>query len=206
MFLTSAVVAVLAIQAPQPEVWYKVVAGVIAIPAALLGLVLSYNILRKTTLETRKLERELRSPTDIPPAEPRGESPGLSFQASPQIGSALLLLIRFVVLEVTLRLWNVVPTAVGYLITGLVYGYMWLVRSQPEPLSNDLTVAMTAGSQVIRLGFDIIYWLMAFGFGWPLLKDTCLVLGIRVDSLLNLPSIRNWRAPKGPTPAASPGA
>jgi hypothetical protein len=190
-----AAVASLAVQAAQPEVWYKVIAGVIAIPAALLGLVLSYNILRKTTLETRKLERELRLPAETPSSAPR-ESHGFSFPAQPQVGSALLLLIRFVVLEVTLRLWNVVPIAVGYLTAGLAYGYLWVVR--PDSLSAELTVAMSAGSQVIRLAFDLIYWLMAFGFGWPLLKDTCVVLGIRVDSLLSLPSIRNWRPPKGP--------
>jgi len=198
-------VAVL-VQSPQPEVWYKVVAGIIAIPTALLGLLISYNILRKTTLETRKLERELRSSGDSPLTSQRTEAVGLTFQASPQIGSALLLLIRFVVLEVTLRLWNVVPSAVGYLVAGLVYGYMWMVPGQPESLPTDLTLAMSAGSQVIRLGFDIVYWLMAFGFGWPLLKDTCQVLGIRLNSLLSLPSIRHWQPPKGPPTADATGA
>ena len=46
--------------APKPPAWYEVVVGVIAIPAALVGLAYSYVLVRKTRLESRKTEPEIR--------------------------------------------------------------------------------------------------------------------------------------------------
>jgi hypothetical protein len=41
------------------EEWYKIATGIIAIPAALLGVLISWNMVRKTRLETRKLQLEI---------------------------------------------------------------------------------------------------------------------------------------------------
>jgi hypothetical protein len=44
----------------KPLVWWQVVTGILAIPAALLGLFYSYFLIRKTRLEARKLELDIR--------------------------------------------------------------------------------------------------------------------------------------------------
>jgi hypothetical protein len=45
--------------ASQPPHWYEQVTGVIAIPAAIVALAYSYLLIRKTQLESRKLELEI---------------------------------------------------------------------------------------------------------------------------------------------------
>ena len=44
---------------PGGEEWYNVIMGIIAIPAAILGVVISWNMVRKTRLETRKIELDI---------------------------------------------------------------------------------------------------------------------------------------------------
>jgi hypothetical protein len=41
--------------------------------------------------------------------------------------------------------------------------------------------------QVIDLAFDIVYWFIVFGFGWPLLKDVGKVMGISFSGIFDLP-------------------
>jgi hypothetical protein len=55
------------------EPWYKITTGVIAIPAALVGLVFSYRVLRKTNLEARKLELEILEKQEKFRSAPEGE-------------------------------------------------------------------------------------------------------------------------------------
>jgi hypothetical protein len=172
------------------EARYKIATGVIGIPAALLGLVTSYNILRKTTLESRKLEIEIQEKTrqSHPDAQ---EQTRVAMVSRSDLHRAVLLLIRFVILELTLRLWNVVPTVFGYATRAAASAFMLANR---DNLGNfRVTLAASLAPTVIHLAFDVVYWVMVFGFGWPLLKDTCSYLGISVQSLLDLPYIGRWK-------------
>ncbi len=45
---------------PKSPEWYEVIGGILAIPAAVLGLAYSYILIRKTRLESRKTELEIR--------------------------------------------------------------------------------------------------------------------------------------------------
>jgi hypothetical protein len=68
-------------QATQPLVWWQVVTGVLAIPAAILGLVYSFFQIQKTRLETRKIALELQRTEQefrvtIGPVERRGPHRG----------------------------------------------------------------------------------------------------------------------------------
>lgn len=56
------------------EAWYTVITGIIAIPAALIALVVSFNMIRKTSLESRKLELEIEEKRAKIEAEPDTES------------------------------------------------------------------------------------------------------------------------------------
>jgi hypothetical protein len=99
------------------EAWYKVITGIISIPAAILGLIVALNVIKKTTLESRKLELEIRQKqTEF--SETRDVLPSAEQLARPvgESQRALLLVLRFVILQLAIMLWKVVPTAIGYLL------------------------------------------------------------------------------------------
>jgi hypothetical protein len=88
----------------------------------------------------------------------------------------------------TLKLWNFVPSAVGYVIAAVSFTIVWLMTAK-DALGGESTVAMAAVPQVVRLLFDVVYWFIVFGFGWPLLRDSTSLLGITFDGILDLPRL-----------------
>jgi hypothetical protein len=59
VFVVLSPTAIAAATDASSEPWYKIATGVIAIPTAMLGLLFSYRLLRKTNLETKKLQLEI---------------------------------------------------------------------------------------------------------------------------------------------------
>ena len=176
------------------EAWYKVATGVIAIPAAVIGLIVSINLIKKTNLESRKLELEIREKQGALDAgtQETGQALryGLSSMAENQRG--LILLIRFILLDLAIRFWNVVPSVVGYVTDFASMSVIFMVgadgMSGLEPGSLPM-MAMVVGPKIISISFSLVYWFMVFGFGWPLLKDTCSYLGISFKGIFHLPFI-----------------
>lgn len=143
------------------EAWYKVVAGIIAIPAALIGLVVSFNMIRKTSLESRKLELEIEEKRAKIEAEPNTDRT-LSQLSQPIADSqrALLLVVRFVLLDVALRLWSVVPSAIGYVTSAIPYSFIFIAGEESlrdlEPTSPTM-IAIFAVPQVVSLALSLVY-------------------------------------------------
>jgi hypothetical protein len=174
------------------EAWYKIVTGILAIPATLIGFVVTINTLRKTTLESRKLELEIRekqmSMSRATPGEGRLDDITRPITDSQR---ALLLVVRYVVLELTLKLWNFVPFVVGYITESVPW--MFLLGAQQHWFPTDLkptsplVISAFIIPKIIDLGFHIVYWFIVFGFGWPLLKDTFNFLNIPINGLFDLP-------------------
>ena len=99
---------------------------------------------------------------------------------------------RFVILELALRLWDVVPSAVAY-ITGmipttalLIFGDTWYEKFEP---TSGAGLAFMIVPQFLALLLSIVYWVIIFGFGWPLFRDTCHYLNIPIKSLLEIPTL-----------------
>jgi hypothetical protein len=173
------------------EAWYKVIAGIIGIPAAILGLVVTLNMIRKTTLESRKLELEIKQKqTEL--SESKDVLPTVEQLVYPLGDSqrALLLMLRFVILQLAVTLWKVVPTAIGYItkpvpyVLYFVFGDDFVERFNPM---SPTTLAVLAVPTLVAAMLDLVYWVIVFGFGWPLLKDTCSLLGIPMSGLLDVP-------------------
>jgi hypothetical protein len=178
-----------------PEPWYKVIAGIIAMPAAVIGLAVSYRLFRKTNLESRKLEleigekeRQLQNISGTPAVEAlRGFAQPLALSQRLSI-----LILRFVILELTLRIWNFVPSAFSYITTAGTYAAFALLGKDAASTLQPWTpsgAAIIFGPTVIRLLFDVVYWFIVFGFGWPILRDACAILGIRITGLFDLPRL-----------------
>jgi hypothetical protein len=185
-----------------PEPWYKVVAGIVAIPASVIGLAVSYRLFRKTNLESRKLEleidekeRQLQNTSGTAGAEAlRGLAQPLALSQRLSI-----LILRFVILELTLRIWNVVPSAFNYITTAATYTVFVLLGKNATSTLQPWTpsgAVVIFGPTVIRLLFDVVYWFIVFGFGWPILRDACGILGIRITGLFDLPRLGR-REPQG---------
>jgi hypothetical protein len=175
------------------EVWYKVATGVIAIPAALVGLIASWNLARKTRLEAKKIEIEVREHESSVIERQPSDSAARVFAAQLSGGQrALLLLVRFIMLELTLRIWDIVPSAVRSLLTvATAGGAVWVSHANPEySFGSPYSIMVIAlVPQAIGLLLGVVYWLIVFGLGWPLLKDTCLFLNIPLKGLLDLPRL-----------------
>jgi hypothetical protein len=174
--------------------WYKIAAGVIAVPGAAIGLLVSWNMMRKTRLETKKLEIEIAEKQHAM-SQPSSPSEKLELLASPLSDNrrALLIVIRYVLLDITLRLWDFVPTVVSFVGSAVVDSLILIVGPQGLNQATSSYQAyvplMAVGPSAIRAALGIVYWLIVFGFGWPLFKDTCAFLNIPVKSLLDLPRI-----------------
>jgi hypothetical protein len=196
--LACAPVTLAAADAPPSdgEAWYKVVTGIIAIPAAAIGFVISLQVLRKTTLESRKLELELQQKSTTAESA-QSEQETLQTIARPVTDSnrALLLVLRFIVLEVTLRLWDIVPSGFGFVTRVVPTAVLMFYRSRIEEIdfwSWPILSAAVAPALISTL-FSIVYWSIVFGFGWPLLKDTCRFLNINIKSFWDLPFVGRQR-------------
>jgi len=196
LLLTSGDAIAQEVAAHVSDPWYKVVVGIIAIPGAAIGLLVSWNMMQKARLETKKLEIEIAEKQQ---AISRESSPAekLELIASPlgESRRALLIIIRFVLLDVTLRLWNFVPSLVSFIGQAVAAGFFLTFGAGAFKQSSLILIG--AAPEAINALLAVVYWLIVFGFGWPLFKDTCAFLNIPVKSLFDLPRIGWTRTSSG---------
>jgi len=171
-FILAATPVLAAAEPRQPE-WYEVATGVMAIPAAAIGVAYSYLLIKKTRLEARKTEleiiekeRQLVQITSGPPSEvariiaPTGEG-----------RIALLLLLRFVALWLVLNTWGLLEDAFNLLFTGAVVGAQQLWGFS---VSGWAVLPLYAIQKLPKVG----YWVVFFALAWPLFREVNAALGI----------------------------
>ena len=150
--------------------WYEIATGVIAIPAALLGLLYTFLLSQKARLEAEKLRRELE-PTQI--AE--GESPS-DQSLRRQIGSNPIVegyIIRFILLEVGLQGWSfLVSLASPFLSLMQFYLRDWL--------SFDGNYGLESFTQAVLFTYLTGFgrWVLFLAIGLPLFIDITRELGL----------------------------
>ena len=101
---------------------------------------------------------------------------------------ALLLVVRYVLLELTLRLWGVVPAAVTT-VTGTLVGGLYMVTGGEIFSDGTSMVVISVVPQVLVVALRLVEWVIFFGIGWPLFKDACALLNIPVKSLLDVSTV-----------------
>lgn len=177
----------MAAEARSPE-WYEVATGVIAIPAALIGLAYSYLLIKKTRLEARKTELEIVE-KERQLAQIASHAPSdLVAVVAPSRESRiiLLLLLRFVVLYLILGAWGLFEDAFSLLFTGVVVGLKQLLSLS---LSGWSVIPMVVVQKLPK----VAYWLVFFSLAWPLFKDANAALGIDIRKFLKVSSLRELR-------------
>lgn len=157
----------------QPQ-WYEIVGGVLALPATLLGLAYSYALIRKTRIESRKLELEIREKE----IALKGESSLSEKEHRENVGAAIRdslvasILLRFALMFVVLQLWSVVQGIFGSLLTGTYLGLHALdIVGDPGRISE---LILFGSMQLPR----IATWIIVLTLGIPLLREISGYLGV----------------------------
>lgn len=179
----------------HPPEWWQVATGIIAIPAALLGLIYSYFLtqktrleLQKTKLESRKTELEIREKegklAEISPADSDLLQRLLEPATNARLGQ--LLVLRFVVFYLTLQAWGFLEQLIGLLLTGIGLGVYLLLGSGVESYINEHQRFIMAPYLIFSNLPKVGYWAIFILLGWPLFKDVNAVLGIDFADFLRL--------------------
>jgi hypothetical protein len=157
-----------------------------------MGAVVSWNMITKTRLESRKLLLEIAEKERALSGSDASTAEKIQLLTTPVTDNqrALLILVRFVLLELTLRIWTFVPDSIIVLVGLITGGFIWLLS--PEHIGGPMIIAGIV-SPIVRLLTSIVYWLIVFGFGWPLFKDTCDFLNIPIKNLFDIPWIARYR-------------
>ena len=175
-------------EAKQPK-WWEVATGIIAIPAAIIGLVYSVVLIKKTRVEVRKTELEIQEKEAalgrIPPAEKTLAQVLISplFEAK----HIQLLLLRFVLLYVTLQLWRLAEDAFSLLVGGAFLGAQKLTSLSFASDNLWVMIPLLLVSKLPKLGELVII----LGIGVPLFRDVSTALGVDLRSIIFF-----WRKPR----------
>ena len=173
-----ALAAETATKAPQ---WYEVVGGILAIPAAVLGLAYSYILIKKTRLESRKTELEIREKEQALAAMPEAEQSKAKEIVAPIIEekAGRYLILRFVLMYVTLQLWGLITSIFSFFAGGIFLGAQKLAQ---DTIKDDTWIVFTF--YVLSNVPHIVTWLIIFGIGWPLFKDLNDYLHLDIKKLI----------------------
>ncbi len=169
--------------AKRPQ-WWEIATGVLAIPAAMLGLVYSVVLIRKTSIEVKKTQLEIE------------EKEGALHKAvatSPEVVHTLipplieskqvqLLVLRFILLWVMFEFWRFFGNVFNFFLTGLLIGlqHIGLQKFASLELKGWAIIPFLLLTNLTKLG----EFLLLVGLGLPLFRDVSTVLHVDLRSVL----------------------
>ena len=160
--------------------------GILAIPAAVIGLVYSWVLIKKTRLEAAKLTAELEvekqhqtASFESSAATPTVSPPATSSLSALARGTIPYLLLRYVLLELVLALWGYVTSLYSFMFgLGAAYGFE---KFSSGHSSSQLWIY--APMAILGLIPKIGDFLIFLSIGWPLFKDANAIIGIDLRSV-----------------------
>lgn len=171
--------------ASPPVPWWQVATGIIGVPAAILGLVLTWILVQKTRLEAQKTKLEIREKERALSLETPQEEGTASTRrlAGPLLEGQLVqnLILRLIVVFMVFTLWNLVRRFFDVIYSTTRLG---LGTAIPDPDPSPWIWTLWAGLQAIKAIPEIGYWLILVGLGWPLLLDALGLLNIETPAWL----------------------
>jgi hypothetical protein len=174
----------------RPPEWWEIISGILAIPVTLVGMALSYALVKKTHSEDAKLKAE----TEKLKLEVREKKAQLSPEAAAEAEYFLevavqpiadfrlwqLLLLRFLVLYILLALWPLVEKAFFVVAMGLVLGLEKLFHIDLDNAMHWYAYPFYLFAMAPKAG----YWIVLYLAGWPLLRDMSSALGLSLRDVL----------------------
>jgi hypothetical protein len=163
-----------------PKQWWDAAGGILTIPVTIVGLAYSYALIKKTRLESRKIEIELREKEEQLQELTGGHSDTARKVLEPLTRPLIegrqtqSLLLRFVILYLIVTSWQWVKALYTY-VTGSVY----VGIAQSGVINTEGTAAPLVFLAVSYLP-DLGYGVVLIAFGWPLFRDANSILGLNV--------------------------
>jgi len=168
--------------ADRPPQWYEVGAGIISIPAALIGLAYSYILIKKTRLEARKVELEIAEKEEQIRTL-TGRQPPESFAFASQEPSRIpligILLLRFALLYIVVVSWGLVEDVWQILFGGVIASAqsLWNIS-----LSGWIVIPLI----MVQKAPKVLFWVLFGAMALPLFKDINSALGLDVRHLFRI--------------------
>ncbi len=175
---------------PSQVPWWKATTGVLAIPAALIGLIYSYLLAQKTRLESQKIALEIAEKKQEVEKIAGSAGRSVAEMVKPLMGERFIqyALLRFIILYLVLQIWGLVEEGYELVFTGVSVG---LTSAHHLNLSSPWVVAPFLVIQKLpRIG----YWLLFFSMGWPLFKDVNTIVGLDVKDFFRVRGRRTREA------------
>jgi hypothetical protein len=163
----------------NPTHWWQVVTGILAIPTAIGAIVLGYATLKKTRLESKKIELELLEKRATIANMPSAASPEANKIAQSLIDPLIennrvnYLILRFVVIYLLFEFWQIFEKAFGLVAGGTMVTLQELFKVS---VSGVPTMIFFGLSQVVQVGWIILVLLL----GLPLYRDISAHIGFRL--------------------------
>jgi hypothetical protein len=164
--------------------WWEVATGILAIPAAIIGLKYSYHLTQKTRLEITKTELEIEEKRRTLGGGAVAQAPIEASQGDQRSRITDYLILRFIILYLFGRLWGLAYDAATSIIFGAGF-FMLKVLGWGSRFGNlDRNNAVILGGYVASKIPDVLYWIITFALAWPLFKDVNRALGMRLPDYL----------------------
>jgi len=169
---------------PEPKHWWEIVGGIVAIPVALIGVVYSYVLIRKTRLESRKMELEICEKEQAIAKVIGERSEEVQRLIRPLIESknVQFLLLRFVIMFLLVEGWALVEKGFQLLLGGMYLGISSFTDTKILDENLWVLIPLFVVAKLPQIG----YWIVFVALGWPLFRDVNEILG------LNLKDIFKW--------------
>jgi hypothetical protein len=157
-------------------------------------------LIRKTQLESRKLEYEIAEKArsaQFPSLPSVMTSEEALSGSSTAIAETLInrrysiILLRYVVLELALSIYRGITVPLQWL-ESLAIGGLYIV-SGGHFLDTRVSIVLAGTQTVAATLVDIGYWLVFLVLGWPLFKDVNAALGIRLNEYSPVALIKSIR-------------
>lgn len=163
--------------------WWEVAGGIIAIPVALIGLVLTWVLIRKTNLESRKAELEIRAMEGA--LETRIESAASPAELASAVAAPIIeaqktqaVLLKTVLLAIMYVGWRFVDDVVG----ATAVGFAGLAEL------TGLDVLWYVVYLTLKVAVSGTYAFLMARFGLTVLAEAIALLGWRLPRVLRFQS------------------
>lgn len=166
---------------PKQAHWWEIATGILAIPAAVVGLVYSYVLVKKTRLEVRKTELEIREKEAQLQSLSKPEREVAERIVAPLVRSQVwqYFVLRFILMYIVLGLWGLVEDVFSFLFRGTLATVQSVFHVNFE--KPWIIIPLVLLQQTPKIG----YWLLFFALGLPLFKDVNGVIGLRLRELFS---------------------
>jgi len=162
--------------------WWEITTGVLAIPAAVVGLAYSILLLKKTRLESRQIELDILEKEGKIAKIKTAHTEEIRQTIQPIIESRLVqfLFLRALVLYLVLHMWGLVEEGFEFVSEGTFVSVSKIFHiNMDSPL---VIIPFMVVEKLPRIG----YWVIFFAVGWPIFKEANKLVGFNLKDFFTL--------------------